>query len=299
MKSESRIEAFFLKIILRISFIGTILITLFDFIFKPESIMRGVDGIVDFMILTSLAIALLLSAKNKYNAAVIVSTSIPLLTLFYSSIFSVHTTTASMAAVIAVGFSISILLDGTRRKLMHLYVAVGLSTVFFFQFQNPTLYLKPNTGEVVTMFVVYFTAYFIITYSAGAFKDKYDSIHSELSLINKELIEKSIKMELQNKELIESENQMNEINAHLEQIVEERTNNVKNKNAYLVKYAFANAHHVRGPLARILGLLQLAKMQPEVDYPFLFEQIEKQSHEIDEVLKTINKELEEGQDIFF
>jgi hypothetical protein len=43
----------------------------------------------------------------------------------------------------------------------------------------------------------------------------------------------------------------------------------------------------------------LAKLEGEVDYPFLFEKIEDQAKEIDVVLRTINKELEEGQDVFF
>ena len=103
----------------------------------------------------------------------------------------------------------------------------------------------------------------------------------------------------QNSNLIDSRNELNQINQNLETIVEQRTNNVKQKNEYLVKYAFTNAHHVRGPLARILGLLQLAKLEGEVDYPFLFGKIEEQAKEIDVVLRTINKELEEGQDIFF
>ncbi len=112
------------------------------------------------------------------------------------------------------------------------------------------------------------------------------------------MLEQTVTMAHQNSLLEKSRKELNHINADLENIVRERTNNVKQKNEYLVKYAFANAHHVRGPFARILGLLQLAKIEKEVDYPFLFEKISEQSEEIDVVLKKINKELEEGQDLF-
>jgi hypothetical protein len=95
-----------------------------------------------------------------------------------------------------------------------------------------------------------------------------------------------------------SRNELNEINENLETIILERTNNVKQKNDYLVKYSFANAHYVRGSLARILGLVQLAKLEKQVDYPFLFIKINEQAKEIDIVLKKINEELEEGQDNF-
>ncbi len=298
MIQKSNIEVYFLTILLRISFIGVLLITIFDLVFEIKETIITSSNVVDITILTCIGLAFLLLHFNKYHAAVITATFTPLTALFYSNIYLPHSTTA-MAAIIAVGFSFSILLNGTSRKIMHAYVCSGMSVVFYFQFADPSLYLKTSSGEVITTFIIYAVVYIIITFSASALKLKYDSINQELISKNQELLEKNILMEKKNQELIESENQMNEINIHLEHIVEERTNNVKSKNEYLIKYAFANAHHVRGPLARILGLLQLAKIGATIDYPFLFNNIEQQAEEIDEVLKTINKELEEGQDIFF
>lgn len=298
MIHNNKIEVYFLTILLRISFVGVLLITIFDIVFEPKHTIFNSSNIVDLTILACIGFAFVLHYFNKYHAAVLIATLPPLTALFYSNIYLPHSTTA-MAAIIAIGFSFSILLSGVSRKIMHLYVGIGISVVFYFQFADPSLYLKSSSSEVITTFIIYIVVYIIITFSATALKLKYDSINNELISKNQELIDKSILMENKNKELTESENQMNEINAHLEQIVEERTNNVKSKNQYLVKYAFANAHHVRGPLARILGLIQLSKMESKIDYPFLFENIERQAEEIDEVLKTINKELEEGQDIFF
>lgn len=298
MTHNTKIEEFFLKIVLRTFFAGVILVTLFDLIFKSDNGLDTIMLVVDILIFICVVTAIILKRFKKHQASVITATGVPLAVLFYSEMF-IPNSNSAMIAILAIGFSISILLDGMIKKLMHLGIAIGIGVVFLFQIQSPIHLEKNNVNEIITYFITYAIVYSIITYAASALKDKYNTINLELSFKNKELEEKSKAIQQQNKELIESENQMNSINAHLEQIVQERTNNVKSKNEYLVKYAFANAHHVRGPLARILGLLQLAKMESTLDYQFIFEKITQQADEIDEVLKKINKELEEGQDIFF
>lgn len=298
MVYTNKIEAFFLNVILRITFVGVAVITLSDFLFRSAKETENTTHVVDIALLLCVGAAVILNYNKKYKAAVIATTAFPLLALFYSSIY-IPNSDSAMIAILTVGFVVSILLDGLSKKLMHIYITIGLGVVFYFQFKDPILFEKKDENEIITSFIIFAIVYFIITYSASALKERYDTINLELSYKNQELEQKGKVLEQRNKELIASENRMNEINAHLEQIVEERTNNVKDKNAYLIKYAFANAHHVRGPLARILGLLQLSKLEQPVDHQFIFEKIEKEAGEIDEVLKTINKELEEGQDIFF
>jgi len=298
MVYTNKIETFFLNVILRISFVGVAVITFADFLFRSARETDNTTHVIDIALLVCVAAALILNHYKKHKAAVIATTAFPLLALFYSCIY-IPNSDSAMIAILTIGFIVSVLLDGLSKKLMHIYIGIGLAIVFYFQLKSPSLFEKIDVNESITSFIIFVIVYFIITYSASALKEKYDAINLELMYKNQELEEKGKAIEQRNSELIESENRMNEINAHLEQIVEERTNNVKNKNAYLIKYAFANAHHVRGPLARILGLLQLAKLEQPVDYQFILDKIADQADEIDEVLKTINKELEEGQDIFF
>jgi len=298
MGTNPKIEEFFLRIVLRASLAGVILVTISDLIFKSDHGMNAIILIIDVLILICVAAALILERIKKHQASVITATVVPLGVLFYAEMYIPDSNTP-MIAILAIGFSISILLDGLSKKLIHLGIAIGIGLNFVFQMQNAVHLEKSGRNEIIAFFIAYSIVYCIITYASSALKDKYNTINSELILKNQELEEKGKALEQRNRELIESENQMNEINAHLEQIVEERTNNVKNKNAYLIKYAFANAHHVRGPLARILGLLQLSKLEQPVNYQFILDKIAEQADEIDEVLKTINKELEEGQDIFF
>ena len=296
---EKRIEDFFLKTIHRISFIGVLFIVVMDMIFMQMDNFLGIGGLVDIGILGSIAFAMLLHNNGYYLPAVIIPTAFSAAALLIISILHSQSVTTAMIALVAVGFSISILLKNKVRNWMHLSIYAGMAVVLLYHLSNYTFYMYENSNEVVTNFTAYFIVYLIITYSAGALKTKYDTVTLELQQKNLKLLEQTVLMAHQNNELMESRNELNKINQNLESIVEQRTNNVKQKNEYLVKYAFTNAHHVRGPLARILGLLQLAKLEEEVDYPFLFSKIEDQSKEIDVVLKNINKELDEGQDIFF
>jgi signal transduction histidine kinase len=297
--AEKRIEDYFLKTIHRISFAGVLFIVVMDMIFMQLDNFLGIGGIVDIGILASIAFAMVLHNNGYYLPAVIIPITFSAVALLVISVLHSQSVNTAMIALVAVGFSISILLKSKVRNLMHVFIYAGMTVVLFYHLSNYSFYLYENSNHVITNFTAYFIVYLIITYSAGALKTKYDSVTLELQQNNLKLLEQTVLMAHQNSLLVESRNELNEINQNLESIVEQRTNNVKQKNEYLVKYAFTNAHHVRGPLARILGLLQLAKLEEEVDYPFLFTKIEEQAKEIDVVLRTINKELEEGQDIFF
>jgi signal transduction histidine kinase len=297
--AEKRIEDFFLKTIHRISFAGVLFIVVMDMIFMQMDNFLGIGGIVDIGILASIGFAMLLHNNGYYLPAVIIPITFSAVALLVISVLHAQSVTTAMIALVAVGFSISILLKSKIRNWMHISIYIGMTVVLLYHLSDYSFYLYENSNQVITNFTAYFIVYLIITYSAGALKNKYDTVTLELQQNNLKLLEQTVLMAHQNSLLVESKNEMNQINQNLENIVEQRTNNAKQKNEYLVKYAFTNAHHVRGPLARILGLLLLAKLEEEVDYPFLFNKIEDQAKEIDVVLRTINKELEEGQDIFF
>lgn len=62
-------------------------------------------------------------------------------------------------------------------------------------------------------------------------------------------------------------------------------------NETLFNYAYLNAHKVRGPLARLLGLIEISRLDKELDYKWCFEQIGVEAGEVDKVLKKITDEL--------
>lgn len=138
-------------------------------------------------------------------------------------------------------------------------------------------------------------AYGII--SAGCYTfhliiDRNDELNEKL--VN-ELKLRTAEIKSQNEKLLASESNLSNLNQHLEALVESKIENIKKQNMLLHKYAHANAHHVRGPVARILGLIQLKKFDASITYPWFFEKVEYETNQIDTILNRISAEFNESQ----
>jgi hypothetical protein len=84
------------------------------------------------------------------------------------------------------------------------------------------------------------------------------------------------------------------MNKDLERKVIERTEKLNHKNEKLIQYSYTNAHHLRGPVARLLGLVAIRKLETNPDNTFFFNKVEAQAHEIDTVVRQINIDLGSG-----
>ena len=84
------------------------------------------------------------------------------------------------------------------------------------------------------------------------------------------------------------------INNNLEQIVVDRTEKIKEQESQITEFAFINAHRVRSPLARIMGILNLIhleKNEKEIlkDYlPMLKSNVEELNERLQEVSDNLN-----------
>ncbi len=106
-----------------------------------------------------------------------------------------------------------------------------------------------------------------------------------------DLKNKTEELKFKNQELINSQSRLSDLNVNLENIVEQKTENIKKQNEALIKYAYTNAHQVRGPIARILGLIQISKLEEKVNYHWLFEKVKTETEEVDSIVKNISKDL--------
>lgn len=96
-------------------------------------------------------------------------------------------------------------------------------------------------------------------------------------------------------ELITKNEEYEAINRNLEAIVEERTKVIDSKNRQIIDYANINAHKVRGPLARIMGLINISHYSDDPsELKSLFEKLRPPSQELNIIIDEINKTLEEG-----
>jgi signal transduction histidine kinase len=291
--ADSKIELFFLKNLLFIALIGVCIILASDLILTSYDTN---SLIIDTIILVSVSTSIILLKTNHYKTSVVTITTVPLAAECFQATQSPNSI-VPMTVILTIGFAFSILLRGRILWIMQIATLIGLVVIFSIQMQNPGMYMKGNANELITIGITYVVLYILVVLSAGTLKARYDQINRDLKSANHELIEKTNEIEAQNEELIQSQEKLNSLNQFLEQTVEDRTKKLTEQSEQLVKYAYTNAHHVRGPIARVLGLVQLYKVDPEVDLQFILHKIEHETNEIDSIISRINVELEKSSKV--
>jgi signal transduction histidine kinase len=249
--------------------------------------------LMDTVILIAVGISYLCLQTGHYKTSVIVITSVPLITMFYHAI-TLHDNSIPLPVFLIIGFAYSILLKGRLMWWMHGITFCVLVALFWIEALSPTLYHEASTNEVVSLAITYLVLYFLMTATTGMLKRRYDLIHEELMTVNQNLVENAVEIEAQNEMLTKSYDKVNDLNRVLEQTVEDRTHHINRQNEQLLKYAYINAHQVRGPIARLLGLINLSKMDSSLGFPELFKMIENETHEIDTIINRISIELEKN-----
>jgi signal transduction histidine kinase len=94
-------------------------------------------------------------------------------------------------------------------------------------------------------------------------------------------------------ELKKAYDEIRSVNYNLELLILARTKHIEFQNRQLTEYAFFNSHKVRGPLARIIGIVQLMEIEPELIYKEnLITKLSVCSRELDGILHEIRNLLE-------
>lgn len=107
------------------------------------------------------------------------------------------------------------------------------------------------------------------------------------------LTESNQQLQALNEELTSSTEEVRALNENLEKIVHSRTEKINTQLSQLEKYAHMNSHEVRGPLARVLGLVGLIKIDKRNGAdPAIIDKLEIAAEQLDEVVKKMNSLLE-------
>jgi signal transduction histidine kinase len=125
--------------------------------------------------------------------------------------------------------------------------------------------------------------------------EKMDQLNKHLIAVNKEVQSKNEELEAYGEELLASEEELKQINESLNAVVEFRTQELTKQNEKLLQHAFINAHKVRSPLARILGLVNLIKYEITLEKQAkeLVDRLNISTHELNDVLREVRVNLEE------
>lgn len=110
--------------------------------------------------------------------------------------------------------------------------------------------------------------------------------------LNNQLQERQDEILTQSEELKATNEEIETMNSNLESIVKERSQKVLRQNQKLTEYAYFNAHKVRGPLARILGLIGIMELDLKKESIPYSEMLKQAGYDLDESIREINSILE-------
>jgi len=111
---------------------------------------------------------------------------------------------------------------------------------------------------------------------------------------NKEIEDQKTEIETQAEKLAILNTKLSNLNASLENRIEVRTSQLKNQNHKLAEFAFMNAHQLRAPIARTVGLINLIqKIELPEDDQVLINYLENCGKELDQITKDISRSLED------
>ena len=285
------IEKFFLNTFLAISVVGTVFALAGTIYFNPGN----------HITLTAQSIALFANVaayllRHRFPAvSVVILTGIILGTISFMTFQPPHNITTQLTTIILCGFIHSVMLKNKVLWIMHAFCAICIVLVFQSKVGDPSVRFSMTIGESLAAAISYSILYVLLTYTTYVLKSGYDRMHESLHTLNLQLHEKAYEIEAQNEELIQIQDNLNAVNRNLEQIVNDRTAKIQQQNDILIKYSFTNAHQLRGPLARLLGLAALHRLDKEADTDFIIQNIVNEAYAIDNVVKQISVDLESGR----
>jgi signal transduction histidine kinase len=170
------------------------------------------------------------------------------------------------------------------------------SIVFFDQIANAIGIGYRDTGvsgvdfDLMTMrgisayFIINIACYILLTMVASN-----DEVNQKLIV---ELRYKTEQIHDQNRELTRSRQDLIKLNQQLERMVDEKARDIRRQNEILANYAFTNAHKLRGPVARILGLINVSRLETGLDFSWFFTKMEAETRDIDRVIRSVSEDLD-------
>jgi signal transduction histidine kinase len=262
-----------------------------DFIFVSNLTFK----IFDIAILSLMVLAYFVSKKYGMHKKLIIPVAIGLLLTLSGFFFFLGGFRGSVLYFyILLVFSYSILLKPRLRNIVLFFNAFLIIFLIGFQISHPEYFINVYNNDF-NILLSFFLCFSFIAYGAIIVRAHYDKANSTIINNNDELFQKNLEINKKNEELLHKSSEIEVINNKLNEKVLERTRRIKAQNKKLIEYAFFNSHKVRGPVARIRGLVELLKTTScEEEKKLYIEKLEETALELDEIVGEINKILVEG-----
>ena len=158
-------------------------------------------------------------------------------------------------------------------------------------------YFLVSLIALLSIFIVITRAYWINKKYSIELKNinhKLSESQAEVMQQNHTLHEQSEELMRQSEELKCSHEEVVAMNDNLEDIVNQRNQEVVEKNKMLEEYAFINAHKLRAPVARLLGIMQIIELSKDTtEIEFYLQLCNQEIKDLDRIVWAIKEAIEE------
>src|SRR5688572_17164678 len=122
-------------------------------------------------------------------------------------------------------------------------------------------------------------------------KENFLSFRESAEVNNERLKISTEKLLHQNQQLYDQQVELNILRNNLEKIISGKIMESRTQAEILKEYSFVNSHHVRAPLARVLGLIDLIEVENQRNNSSskVLHNIKTDAEELDVILRKINK----------
>lgn len=171
--------------------------------------------------------------------------------------------------------------------IVSIYFVAFMVLCYFPHVTNIPAY-NPSQVDPIQPAIDFFVIGLIITTFLIYIKDRLITYRTRIAHRHHQLRQLSSTLQDQNDELQKRQEETLSLNENLESIVEEHIKGIEDKNRQLAEYAFINAHLLRAPICRMLGIISLMEIEG-VDSDL--DKVKEKAVQVDSIIRRINETM--------
>lgn len=244
--------------------------------------------LLNLVITMFLVVLLVQSNKTIYSNQIAFGMHVVMMPVFYYywKLYGGFSGTVPAIFCIYIGFIIATSYGLLKYITLVLYVILIIILIHFPEIARVSNLFGDGPSERLQLSIDFMAIAVIVALFVIFLKNTFLDYRNEISRRNRQLKRVAITLEQKNSILIAQQEEIHMINDNLESIIYKRIQNIEEKNLELSEYAFINAHMLRAPVCRILGLINLIEMEdPKAD----LSEIKKYATQVDGIIRNINQ----------